>query len=144
MNRRPGPGLALLETQGDAHDEDDENPWGEGVVLGHDPAHTLVQFGVRHLMISTVRGHFTTVAGTAQVDEHDLTASNAEATIAVNSIDTRQPDRDAHLKSPDFLDAERHPAIHFRSTRVSHGRPGGLLMTGELTIRGVTREVVLR
>ena len=107
-----------------------------------DPAHTLVQFGVRHMMISTVRGHFTTVDGTVQVDEHDLTASNAEATIAVNSIDTRQPDRDAHLKGPDFLDAERHPVIHFRSTRVSHGRPGGLLMTGELTIRGVTREVV--
>ena len=107
-----------------------------------DPAHTTVEFSVKHLMISTVRGHFGAVTGTIVLDEQDPAASTVTAEIDVTSIDTRQEQRDAHLRSPDFFDVETFPSIRFQSTRIQ--RDGDHYdVVGQLTIRDVTREVVL-
>jgi polyisoprenoid-binding protein YceI len=107
-----------------------------------DPAHTTVEFSVKHLMISTVRGHFGAVSGTIVLDEQNPLASSVTAEIDVTSIDTRTEQRDAHLRSPDFFDVEKYPAIKFRSTRIE--RDGDHFdVYGDLTIRDVTREVVL-
>jgi len=112
-------------------------PWG------FDPAHTGVQFKVRHLMISSVRGEFEKVTGKIVYDEADVTKSTADIAIETASINTRVAKRDEHLRSPDFLDAAKHPAITFKSKRVDKAGDGTLRMTGDLTIRGVTKEVVL-
>jgi polyisoprenoid-binding protein YceI len=107
-----------------------------------DPAHTTVEFSVKHLMISTVRGHFGAVNGTIVLDEQNPLASSVTAEIDVTSIDTRQEQRDAHLRSPDFFDVEKFPSIKFTSTRIE--RDGNHFdVYGQLTIRDVTREVVL-
>ena len=108
-----------------------------------DPNHSHIQFSVRHMMISTVRGRFERFAGTIEGDEQDPTRSRVEVQIEAASVDTRAPQRDADLRSPNFLDAENYPYLTFKSTRIeqtdsSHGR-----IIGDLTIRGVTREVVL-
>jgi len=108
-----------------------------------DPAHTGVHFKVRHLMISSVRGEFEKVSGKILYDEADVTKSTADITIDAASINTRVAKRDDHLRSPDFLDVAKHPAITFRSKRVEKAGDGTLKMTGDLTIRGVTKEVVL-
>ena len=108
-----------------------------------DATHTTVGFAVKHLMISTVRGHFNDISGTVVVDEADPTGAKVEVTIAPASIDTRVEQRDAHLRSPDFFDAERYPAITFRGTRIERGGAADFRLIGELTIRGVTREVAL-
>ena len=108
-----------------------------------DPAHTGVHFKVRHLMISSVRGEFEKVSGKIVYDEADVTKSSADITIDTGSINTRVAKRDEHLRSPDFLDVAKHPAITFKSKRVDKGGNGTLKMTGDLTIRGVTKEVVL-
>ena len=108
-----------------------------------DPAHSSAGFSVRHLMVSNVKGQFTKVAGTLTYDEKDPTKSIVEATIDVNSIDTRDAKRDAHLKSADFFDAAKYPTITFKSTKVRQVAPGKLEVTGNLTMRGVTRQVVL-
>jgi polyisoprenoid-binding protein YceI len=108
-----------------------------------DPAHTVVEFAVKHLMITTVKGRFTDVSGTVRLNEADPTKSSVEATIAAASIDTRQEQRDAHLRSADFLEVDRYPAITFRSTRIETRGAGALRVTGLLTIRGTTREVTL-
>ncbi len=108
-----------------------------------DPAHTTVEFSVKHLMISTVRGHFGAVTGTIVLDEGNPAASTATAEIDVTSIDTRQEQRDAHLRSPDFFDVEQFPSIKFQSTRVEALGGGRYNVHGSLTIRDVTREVVL-
>jgi polyisoprenoid-binding protein YceI len=108
-----------------------------------DPSHTTAGFAVRHLMISTVRGHFSKVAGTVRIDDRDVTRSQVDVTIEAGSIESRDPNRDAHLRSPDFLDVEKFPALTFRSTEITHGRDGELLVTGDLTIRGVTRPITL-
>jgi polyisoprenoid-binding protein YceI len=108
-----------------------------------DPAHTGVHFKVRHLMISSVRGEFEKVSGKIVYDEADVTKSTADITIETGSINTRVAKRDEHLRSPDFLDVAKHPAITFRSKRVDKAGNGTLTMTGDLTIRGVTKEVVL-
>ena len=108
-----------------------------------DPAHTGVHFKVRHLMISSVRGEFEKVSGKIVYDEADVTKSTADITIDAASINTRVAKRDEHLRSPDFLDVAKHPAITFRSKRVDKAGNGTLKMTGDLTIRGVTKEVVL-
>src|SRR5690349_10141921 len=84
-----------------------------------DPAHTSVQFSVRHMMVSNVRGEFRKVAGTVHADDKDLTHSVIEATIDVASIDTREPKRDEHLKSPEFFDAAKYPTITFRSKSIT-------------------------
>ena len=109
-----------------------------------DPAHTHAGFAVRHLMISTVRGRFTDVSGA--VVSADPTTGQGSVDIAINvaSIDTREPQRDAHLRSADFFDADNYPTITFRSTRVEPGADEGTFrVIGDLTIRGTTREVVL-
>jgi polyisoprenoid-binding protein YceI len=108
-----------------------------------DPAHTGVQFKVRHLMVSYVRGDFEKVSGKIIYDERDISKSSADIAIDVASINTRVTKRDAHLKSPDFLDAGKYPFITFKSKKVEKPGPGKLKMAGDLTIRGVTREVVL-
>ncbi len=109
-----------------------------------DPVHTQASFAVRHLMVSKVRGSLGKVTGTVTFDEADLSKSTAEATIDATTIDTREPKRDAHLKSPDFLDVAKYPTITFKSKQVSRLGDDQFAVTGDLTIHGVTREVVLR
>jgi polyisoprenoid-binding protein YceI len=111
-----------------------------------DPAHTLVEFSVRHMMITTVKGRFAGVSGTIEVDAEQPSAARVEVAIDASSIDTRSEQRDAHLRSADFFDVENHPQVTFRSTGVegSYSQPGGRFrVRGELTIRGVTRPVEL-
>jgi len=107
-----------------------------------DPVHTHAQFKVRHLMISNVKGEFAGVTGKLELDNADITKSKVEASIDAATINTREPQRDAHLKSADFLDAEKFPALTFRSTRISKIGAEELAVEGELSIRGVTRKVV--
>jgi len=107
-----------------------------------DPAHAHAQFKVRHMMIANVKGEFTKLTGTAKWDSADITKSSLEATIDVASINTREPQRDAHLKSADFFDAEHYPTITFRSTKITPTNEGHEI-TGDLTIRGVTKSVTL-
>jgi len=108
-----------------------------------DPAHSSAQFAVKHLMISTVRGAFTSVKGSLQFDDKDITKSTVDVTIDVNSVDTRVPDRDKDLKSDHFFDADHFPTITFKSKRVEQVAPGKLKVTGDLTIHGITKEAVL-
>jgi polyisoprenoid-binding protein YceI len=108
-----------------------------------DSAHSGAHFTVRHMMVANVRGEFTKLSGRVRLDASDITKSSVEATIDVDSISTREPQRDAHLKSPDFFDVATYPTIEFRSTRVSRKGPGELAVAGDLTIHGVTRPVVL-
>ncbi|HBX43182.1 MAG TPA: protein yceI precursor [Deltaproteobacteria bacterium] len=108
-----------------------------------DTAHTGVHFKVRHLMVSYVRGDFEKISGNIVYDEKDFSRSSADIVIEAASINTRVAKRDDHLRSPDFLDAAKHPVITFKSRRVEKAGDGKLKMTGDLTIRGVTREVVL-
>ncbi len=108
-----------------------------------DPAHTDVSFAVKHLMISTVRGRFADVRGTIRLDGDDLTKASVEAEIATASIDTRQEQRDTHLRSADFFEVETYPTITFRTTRVEPSKGDRYRVVGDLTIRDVTREVVL-
>lgn len=105
-----------------------------------DPAHTEIAFAVKHLMISTVRGRFASVQGRIELDELEIGNSSVEVAIDTASIDTRQEQRDAHLRSPDFFDAATYPTIDFVSRRVERAG-AGLRITGDLTIRGITREV---
>jgi Uncharacterized conserved protein len=108
-----------------------------------DPAHTGVHFKVRHLMVSSVRGDFENVSGKIVYDEADVTKSAADITIDAASINTRVAKRDEDLRSPNFLDVAKFPKIAFKSKRVEKAGNGTLKMTGDLTIRGVTKEVVL-
>ena len=108
-----------------------------------DTAHSAVQFKVRHLMVSSVRGDFEKVAGTIHYDEKDVTKSRADITIDAASINTRVAQRDDHLRSPDFLDAANHRTITFKSKRVEKTGEGRLKVTGDLTIRGVTKPVTV-
>lgn len=109
-----------------------------------EPAHSAAHFKVRHLMISNVRGEFRKVSGTLTFDAANPAASSVLAEIDVNSISTREPDRDNHLKSADFFDAANHPTIRFQSKKVEPQGPNAYKVTGDLTIRGVTRQVVLQ
>jgi polyisoprenoid-binding protein YceI len=108
-----------------------------------DPNHTGVHFKVRHLMVSSVRGEFEKVSGKIVYDEADVTKSAADITIDAASVNTRVAKRDADLRSPNFLDVAKHPTITFKSKRVEKAGNGTLKMTGDLTIHGVTKEVVL-
>jgi polyisoprenoid-binding protein YceI len=108
-----------------------------------DPAHSHVEFAVRHLMISTVKGRFGIVTGTVKTDDTDPAKGEVEVSIDAASIDTREAQRDAHLKSADFFDVERFPAITFRGSRVSDVSGDRFKLTGELAMHGVTREVIL-
>ena len=108
-----------------------------------DPAHTNVEFGVRHLMISTVKGRFGDISGTVTLDPHDESAAAVDITVQTASIDTRQEQRDAHLRSPDFFDAQNWPVISFHGTSVEGDTDSEFQLTGDLTIRDVTREITL-
>ncbi len=107
-----------------------------------DPVHSVAEFKVKHMMISNVKGQFTGVSGTLAFDESDVTKSKIEATIDAASVNTREAQRDAHLKSADFFDVENFPTLGFRSSRVSRSGDGELKVEGELTIHGVTKTVV--
>lgn len=108
-----------------------------------DSAHTESSFLVKHMMVSNVRGHFGKTTGVIQQDDKDLSKSKAEITIDATTIDTREPKRDAHLKSADFFDVEKFPTISFKSTKITKGEGNSLKAEGELTMRGVTKPVVL-
>ncbi len=108
-----------------------------------DPAHSSAQFSVRHMAISTVRGAFSKVTGSVVFDDKDVSKSTVEVTIDANSVDTRVPDRDNDLRSEKFFDVVHYPSITFKSKRVEQVAPGKLKVTGDLTIRGTTKEVVL-
>lgn len=108
-----------------------------------EPAHSAAHFKVRHLMIANVRGEFSKVSGTVKIDPSNPAASSITAEIDVNSINTREPDRDKHLKSAEFFDAANYPTMKFQSTKVEPDGPEGYTVSGDLTIRGVTHEVAL-
>jgi polyisoprenoid-binding protein YceI len=108
-----------------------------------DYAHSGIDFTVRHLLVSKVRGRFTKWTGNLQIDEQDLTQSRFEVDIDVTSVDTHEAQRDAHLRSGDFFEVEKHPRIVFKSKRVEEKGKDHLAVTGDLTIRGATHEVVL-
>jgi polyisoprenoid-binding protein YceI len=108
-----------------------------------DPIHTTVAFGVRHLLITNVHGVFDRVSGSVRYDATAPEASEIRVQIPVESVNTRAPQRDAHLRSADFFDAEQHPLITFQSTKVRATGEDSLEVIGNLTMRGVTREVVL-
>src|ERR1700689_4792487 len=106
-----------------------------------DPAHSNAQFSVRHLGISNVQGEFTKVTGTVQLDDQDISKSTVNATIDVNSRDTRVQNRDNDLKSGHFFDVAKYPTITFQSTKITNTGDDTSKMTGNLTLHGVTKEV---
>ncbi|HEY4900585.1 MAG TPA: YceI family protein [Terriglobales bacterium] len=108
-----------------------------------DPNHTAAQFSVRHMGISTVRGAFTKVSGSAQYDPSDLSKTSVEATIEAASVDTRVSMRDDDLRSANYFDVAKYPTITFKSKSVQAAGAGKLKITGDLTIHGTTKEVVL-
>src|SRR5437773_11430677 len=108
-----------------------------------DPQHSSAQFAVRHLGLSTVRGAFSKLSGTMVLDNQDITKSSIEVSIDVNTVDTREPDRDKDLRSERFFDVAHFTRITIKSKKVEQIAPGKLRVTGDLTIRGTTKEVVL-
>jgi polyisoprenoid-binding protein YceI len=108
-----------------------------------DSAHSSIEFVVRHMLVSKVRGRFTRWTGAFRYDEQNPTASSLEVQIDAASVDTHEAQRDAHLRSADFFDVANHPHLTFRSTGVEAKGAGRFALKGDLTIRGVTRAVVL-
>ena len=108
-----------------------------------DSAHSTVQFAVRHMTISNVRGDFSGVTGTVDYDGKDATKAKINATIDVNTINTREAKRDAHLKSADFFDAEKFPTMTFVSTSITPAGGNKYTLNGQLTIHGVTKPIAL-
>lgn len=108
-----------------------------------DPQHSAAQFSVRHLAISTVRGGFSKVSGVVQFDDQDVAKSTVDVSIDVSTVDTREPARDKDLRSDKFFDVEHFPTMTFKSKKVEQVAAGKLKVTGDLTIRGVTKPVVL-
>ena len=117
--------------------------WSATSIWQIDPQHSSAQFAVRHLGLSTVRGAFSKLNGTMVLDDQDITKSSVEVTIDVNTVDTREPDRDKDLRSERFFDVAHFPTMTFKSKKVEQVAPGKLRVTGELTIRGTSREVTL-
>ncbi len=107
-----------------------------------DSSHSSAQFSVRHMMVSTVRGEFGSVSGTATIDDADLTKSSVSAEVDAATINTREPKRDEHLRSPDFFDVAKFPKLTFKSTKIEKAG-AQLKVTGDLTLHGVTKSVVL-
>jgi polyisoprenoid-binding protein YceI len=107
-----------------------------------DPAHSTIEFVAKHMMITTVKGRFAEFEGTVVADEDNVANSTVDVTMRAASLDTRSEQRDAHLRSPDFLDVESYPEVTFRSTRID-GTKDEFQLTGDLTIRGVTRPITL-
>jgi len=108
-----------------------------------DPQHSSAQFSVRHMAISTVRGAFNKVTGTIAFDDKDITKSTVDVTIDVTTVDTHEPGRDNDLRSDKFFDVAHYPNMTFKSKKVEQLASGKLKVTGDLTIRGTTKEVVL-
>ena len=108
-----------------------------------DPVHSAAHFSVRHLMISNVRGEFSKLSGSAAIHTADPTKAKVEVTIEAASVNTREPQRDEHLRSSDFFDVAKYPTITFRSTRVEAHGADNFKLAGDLTIHGVTKEVIL-
>lgn len=108
-----------------------------------DPVHTAIEFSVRHMMVSTVKGQFEKVKGKLELDEKDVTKSTVEVSIGIASVSTHEPKRDAHLVSPDFFDVAKFPTATFKSTKVQKAGKNKLKVTGDLTLHGVTKPVVL-
>ncbi|MGH9681706.1 MAG: YceI family protein, partial [Candidatus Acidiferrales bacterium] len=106
-----------------------------------DPAHSAAHFSVRHLMISNVRGEFSKLSGKVVLDPADLTRSTVEVSLEASSVNTREPQRDEHLRSADFFDVANHPVISFQSKRIVEAGTEHFKLTGDLTIRGVSKEV---
>jgi polyisoprenoid-binding protein YceI len=109
-----------------------------------DPAHSAAEFKVKHMMISNVKGKFSGLSGVLKLDETDYTHSVVEATIPVASISTGDDQRDGHLKSADFFDAEKFPVMTFKSTNIDSTGGGDYEVTGDLTIHGVTKSIILK
>ncbi len=109
-----------------------------------DPAHSSAQFSVRHMMITNVRGGFSSIKGTVVYDSDNPTSSTVEATIDASTIATLDAQRDAHLKSGDFLDVDKYPTITFKGKKVVSNGKDEATVTGDLTIHGVTQEVTLK
>jgi polyisoprenoid-binding protein YceI len=107
-----------------------------------DPAHSIVEFSAKHLMITTVKGRITDIEGIIYTDEANPKNSSVEATLKTVSLDTRTDQRDQHLRSADFLDVEKYPEIRFRSTRIEGDKPS-FKLTGDLTIRDVAKPITL-
>ena len=116
-------------------------PQTQAATWNIDPVHSVAEFKVKHMMISNVKGQFTKLTGSLTLDDQDVTKSRVEATIQAASINTREPDRDTHLKSADFFDVEKFPTLTFQSTKVTRAGDGELAVDGDLTIHGVTRNV---
>jgi len=108
-----------------------------------DPAHTTVEFAAKHLMVTTVKGHFGKVTGQIELDESDYTKSSVEATIDIAGLYSRDEKRDGHLRSSDFFHVEKHPIATFKSTRVERKSDDEYVVYGDLTVRDVTKEVAL-
>ena len=107
-----------------------------------DPAHSVAEFKVKHMMISNVKGQFAKVSGVLTLDESELANSRVDTLIEAASLETRDAQRDTHLKSPDFFHVEKFPTLSFKSTGIRLVRDGELAVEGDLTIRGVTRKIV--
>jgi polyisoprenoid-binding protein YceI len=108
-----------------------------------DPQHSSAQFSVRHMAISTVRGAFSKVTGTINLDDKDISKSTVDVVIDVTTVDTREPNRDNDLRSDKFFDVAHYPTMTFKSKKVEQVSPGKLKVTGDLTIRGTTKEIIL-
>jgi polyisoprenoid-binding protein YceI len=108
-----------------------------------DPVHSAAHFSIRHMMVSNVRGDFSKLGGTVQVDDADLAKSSVEATVDVATVNTREPGRDKHLRSPDFFDVAKFPTMTFKSTSVKKKGKNRLTVMGDLTMHGVTKPVAL-
>lgn len=117
--------------------------WAQGSEWQIDPAHTTVAFTVRHMGISNVHGRFTKVSGTANVDDNDITKSNVNATMDIASITTGNDSRDNDLRSANYFDAAQFPTMTFKSKSVTKNGDNKLKIVGDLTIKGVTKEVTL-
>ncbi|PWU03075.1 MAG: polyisoprenoid-binding protein [Terriglobia bacterium] len=108
-----------------------------------DPVHSCIHFSIRHFVISKIHGRFTKWGGTIHLDEASPAASDVSVEIDATSVDTNDAKRDGHLQSPDFFNTAEHPKITFRSTSVESAGPGKYKVTGDLTLRGVTKPVTL-
>jgi polyisoprenoid-binding protein YceI len=115
----------------------------EAATWNIDPSHTQATFAVRHMVISNVKGEFQSTKGVVKIDDKDLAKSAVDVTVDAASIHTREDKRDAHLRSPDFFDVEKYPTITFRSTKVEKAGGDRYKVTGDLTMHGVTKPVVL-